>query len=141
MWFVYFVVQLNSESSASRHVRTPAAVQDFTFVQRAERGRSPSAARTTRTRPVNSQGVGATNRCEPGRFARRPILPLRRGVILERFIQGRSDGKPAAPKCAAKNFGHGCDRSAPIRNQQNGIRLIPMLGGSASWNHHSKQSQ
>ena len=101
-------------SGVSRHVGIPAAVQDFTLVQRAERGRSPSAARTTRTRPVNSQGVGATNRCEPGRFARRRNLPLRCGVILERFVQGRSDGKQATPKCAAKLFGHGCDRLYPI---------------------------
>ena len=56
------------------------------------------------------------------------IFPLHGGRVLERCVHGRSNGKQAAPKCAAKFFGHGCDRLSPIGIRQNGIRLIPMLG-------------
>ena len=36
--------------------------------------------------------------------------------------------RQAAPLCAAKLFGHECDRLSPVRIRQNGIRLILMLG-------------
>ena len=74
-----------------------------------------------------------------GSAARNTAAVRRIGILRPKFWLARrgdweKDGQPdagrqAAPKCAAKLFGRECDRLSPLRIRQNGIWLIPMLGG------------